>query len=149
MIVRAKGVELELASAIGASDMAEARAQGAGSLDLVDVVVEFDDRYLFVRVADETGMKSSELCESLARAFRDSMFFHLFGDWRPKRVEYAVLCANGMIDDALVFALQDELRRRLPLSHPSWSVESASGVSVLTPAMWRRKFGDVRAVAPE
>lgn len=144
-----RGIDLDFASALDIMDMSEVSARGVGSLSLVDLVVEFEDRYLFVRVADERGMKSSEACELLARAFRDSMFFHLFGDWRPKRVEYAVLCANGVTDDALVFALQDELRRRLPLTHPTWSVESAFGVSVMTLPMWCRKYGDGAASVAE
>lgn len=145
--ITSHGFELTFADASEIYAMDVEGEERRSGLRLVDFVVETDERYLFVSVlgdrrASGEPTRGGALCESLARAFRDSVFFHIFGEWQPKRLEFVVLCPEGGVDGALVFALQDELRRRVPISHPSWSVDSAAGVSMMNEAMWLRRFGD-------
>lgn len=142
MIVSKGGLELSFDRAIGIVRLAGSTDLGRSDIELVDFSVETDDRYLFVSIFDTHAGASSELASRIARAFRDSVFYHLFGEWDPKRIELDVLCMIPGIDAPLASVLADDLRRRIPLSHPSWSVESAAGVYVLTEGMWRKKFGE-------
>lgn len=133
--------ELTFDGAIGVTRLAGQVALGKSDIDLADLSIEMEDRHIFVIALEDPMTRSSELCSSLARKFRDTVFYHLFADWTPKRIELDVLCLLPGIDGPLAASLQDELRRRIPLSHADWTVESAAGVYVLTEAMWRKKFG--------
>lgn len=143
--------ELNFDAAAGATVLGAEATKDHSDLLLVDFVVEYDDRYLFVEILDspDSGgsdlperFRSDALCDTLARMYRDSVFFHSFGgDRRPKRVEYAVLYTIPGVDGTLVSVLQDELKRRIPLSHPVWSADSAASCSVMTPEQWKKRYG--------
>lgn len=122
---------------------------GHSDLSLVDFVVECDDRYIFVETAEgltgedaRDAMKSDFLCCDLARKYRDSLFFYSFGGRPAKSVEYAVFYANGEVDGVLLSALQDELRRRIPTSHPLWRSDSAEACFVMNVHRWKKRYGD-------
>ncbi len=146
--------ELNFDAAIDATVLGAEATKDHSDLLLVDFVVEYDDRYLFVEILDSLDLlasndsdltgrfRSDALCDLLARMYRDSMFFHSFGDRRPKRVEYAVLYTIPGVDGILVSVLQDELKRRIPLSHPVWNADSAASCSVMTPEQWKKRYGD-------
>ena len=140
--------ELDFDAAIGATALGAEATKDHSDLLLVDFVVEYEDRYLFVEILEPDGgdaqerLRSDALCERLARMYRDSMFFHSFGDRQPKAVEYAVLHTLPGIDETLVFVLQDELRRRIPLSHPVWKEDSAASCSVMTVEQWKKRYGN-------
>ena len=140
--------ELDFDTATGATVLGAEATKDHSDLLLVDVVVEYDDRYLFVQILEPDGpdaparFRADSLCDTLARMYRDSMFFHSFGDRQPKRVEYAVLYTVTGVDGILVSVVQDELKRRIPLSHPVWNADSAASCSVMTPGQWKKRYGD-------
>ncbi len=140
--------ELNFDAATDATVWGEEATKDHSDLLLVDFVVEYDDRYLFVEILDSReqnhpgDFRSDVLCERLARMYRDSMFFHSFGDRQPKRVEYAVLYTIPSVDGFLVYALQDELKRRIPLSHPVWTADSAAECAVMTVEQWKKRYGE-------
>lgn len=145
-------VELDFDGAVSVEELAGSQSVDGLDLAFVDFIAEYDDRYVFVRVverSDPDARSSDLLCESLARSFRETFFFHIFGDWKPKRVEYAVLFADERADIALVYVLTDELKRRIPLSHPSWSADSALRVTIMTPDQWKKRFGGVRTTSTD
>ena len=143
--------ELNFDAATDAIVLGATATKDHSDLLLVDFVVEYDDRYLFVEILDSFGpdgfdlpgrFRSDILCDLLARMYRDSMFFHSFGDRQPKHVEYAVLYTIPGVDGILVSVLQDELKRRIPLSHPVWNADSAAECSVMNPEQWRKRYGN-------
>lgn len=159
MTLTVGGFEFTFGGAVDAIELGEAATRDHSDMKLVDFVVEFEERYMFVEVvravedarrkgaAGEPGagriqaLKSARLCDILARKYRDSMFFHSHGDRKPKRVEYSVLYAPAGIDEILVAVLEDELKRRIPLSHPVWQQDSAVSCSVMTAERWRKRYG--------
>lgn len=145
MILEKDGRRFYFEGAINVSLLGDDAARDRASLGLAGFVVEYDDRYLFVEVIDEKNggrLKSDALCDMLARKYRDSLFFHSFGDCSPKAVEYAVLVASPPVDGILLIALQDELKRRIPFSHPIWQGDSASACWVMNEAQWRKRYGE-------
>lgn len=124
------------------TDKADKADKEHGGLLLVDFIVECEDRYIFVEVVEDEGeMKSDALCDELARKYRDSMFFHIFCGGSPKGVEYSVLFARGGVDEILLTAMQDELVRRIPVSHPSWRDDSAAACLVMNVSRWKKRYG--------
>ena len=156
------GYTFEFDGAVDAIELGEAATRDHSDMQLVAFAVEFDDRYVFVELVPPKAaakgvkaegefcarLKSERLCDELARKYRDSMFFHSHGGTTPKPVEYAVLYAPEGIDEILVTVLEDELKRRIPLSHPVWREDSADSCSVMTVNQWHKRFGaDSLAVA--
>lgn len=163
MTLTSGGYEFDFDGAVDAIELGEAATRDHSDMQLVDFAVEYDDRYIFVELVKPgegvgesmkgtdplAHLKSERLCDELARKYRDSMFFHSHGGTRPKAVEYAVLYTPEGVDEVLVAVLQDELKRRIPLSHPVWQQDSAHSCSVMTVEQWRKRYGDdsVRCVA--
>lgn len=146
MKVTVRGVALEFDDAARSTILGKAPQAAGSTLELADALIERDDRYIFVCVVRSDGgprpVQSSELCGRLARVYRDTFFYHSFCGRAPKRIEFAVLVATG-VDDALVYAMQDELRRRIPITHPAWQEDSAWGCVMMTPRQWERRYGRV------
>ena len=154
MTLTVGGYAFEFDGAVDAIELGEAATRDHSDMQLVAFAVEYDDRYVFVELvppnAERTAkgenefcarLKSERLCDELARKYRDSMFFHSHGGTTPKPVEYAVLYAPEGIDEILVTVIEDELKRRIPLSHPVWREDSADSCSVMTVSQWRKRFG--------
>lgn len=142
-------IEFNFDTALGAIELGEAATQDHSNMDLVDFVVDYKNRYLFVAVLDhdtqtirKKDLKSERLCENLARKYRDSVFFHIFGERESKEVEYAVLFTPKGIDPVLVVVLQDELKRRMPFSHPAWLRDSAVACTIMDMNQWKKRYGD-------
>ena len=141
--------EFNFDTALDAIELGEIATQGHSNMDLVDFVVDYEDRYLFVAVLDPDGqnlrkkdLRSERLCDRLARKYRDSLFFHVFGEREPKDIEYAVLFTPKGIDPVLVMVLQDELKRRMPFSHPAWLRDSAAACTIMDVSQWKKRYGD-------
>ena len=143
MTLTVGGYTFEFDGAVDAIELGEAATRDHSDMQLVALAVEFDDRYVFVELVEESceRLRSEPLCDELARKYRDSMFFHSHGGTTPKPVEYAVLYALEGIDEILVTVLEDELKRRIPLSHPVWREDSADSCSVMTVSQWRKRYG--------
>lgn len=151
MTIQNGGFKFSFGAAKDITPLGEEATKDHADLSLVDFVVELNDRYIFVEIVgaepcdskdDVEKFKSDSLCGELARKFRDSIFFHSFGAPAKKRVEYAVLYALSGIDDILLTFLQDELRRRIPLSHPAWNDDSVADCAVMNFDGWRKKYGE-------
>lgn len=152
MKVTIRGAVLDFEGARRSTVLDRSAAAGT-SLELVDAIVEREDGYIFVVVEmtpkGARPQPSSELCERLARAYRDTFFFYSFSGHETKRIEYAVLVATSGADTALIYAMQDELRRRIPIAHPGWQRDSAWECSMLTPRQWEKRFGPVELPSTE
>ena len=99
----------------------------------VDFIIEKDDQLLFVEFKDPDNPSATErkkeeflekindgkLVEDLVRKCRDT-FLYEWGYKRTegKRIHYLVLIEFEQIDKAVLLALYDDLKRKLPLKGP-------------------------------
>ena len=120
----------------------------------VDFIAEYDDRYHFIEVKDPdiptaanaaafaTKLRSGKLVQSLAGKYRDTLFFRSVQGKTEKKIVYIVLLSMRVLDAAMLVAKQDELRRSIPLTHADWSRDSAATCIILNLEQWKRQFGD-------
>lgn len=151
MTLTKNDIEFDFDSAIDAMMLGSEATGKHSNIRLVDFVVEFDDRYLFVEVIGTQNKKSQndwraftseKLCNTLARKYRDSVFFYLFGRTGRKEIEYSVLFVPTEVEPVLIMALQDELKRRIPVSHPLWEKESSLSCTIMNMAQWEKRYGE-------
>lgn len=126
---------------------------GSSTVQRVDFIVEYDSRDIFIEVKDpdnpaarnvaafEEKMRSGKLVQSLAGKFRDTLFFRHIQGKADSGVLYIVLISMQRLENALLVAKQDELRRSIPLRHADWSRDCAASCIVLNEEQWKRQFG--------
>ena len=154
MKVRERDLEFYFVGALSAFNFDDGITHASSSIQAVDFIVEYADRYRFIEVKDpdEPGavnvnafkdkLKSGKLIRSLAGKYRDSLFFRELEGKENKEIEYIVLLAMGVLDDALLLAKQDELQRSIPFSHEKWGKNSASACVILNMRKWKDLYGN-------
>lgn len=154
MKLQERDLEFDFSGAIRALKFDDGAIHASSSIQPVDFVIEFEDCFRFVEVKDpdEPGavnvaafrekLRSGKLIRSLAGKYRDTLFFRGFQEDSQKDVEYVVLLSMSALDDALLLAKQDELKRSIPFSHQTWNRNSAAVCVILNMTQWKRRFGD-------
>jgi hypothetical protein len=130
-------------------------AYHAGStIKRVDFIAEYDTHHLFVEVKDPDDpaaakpevlaqkLNNGELVQSLAGKFRDTLFFRSAQGKNDLSVRYVVLLSMKSLDDALLLAKQDQLRRSIPIRHADWAGDCAASCIILNAEQWKTRFGD-------
>ncbi|ABC65040.1 hypothetical protein [Erythrobacter litoralis] len=127
---------------------------GGSTVQRVDFIAEYDDQSLFIEIKDPDiptaqnlgafvqKLNSGKLVQSLAGKFRDTLFFRSAQGKNDRSIRYLVLLSMNSLDDALLIAKQDELRKAIPISHADWSKNCAASCIVLNFEQWRRQFGE-------
>lgn len=127
---------------------------GSSTVQRVDFIAEYEDRHIFIEIKDpdipsaqnvgafEAKMKSGKLVQSLSGKFRDTLFFRSIQGHADASVLYIVLISMEKLENALLLAKQDELRRSIPLRHADWKRDCAASCIILNVAQWKKKFGD-------
>ena len=154
MKLKERDLEFDFTGASAALKFDDGTTHASSSIQPVDFVVENEDCYRFVEVKDpdepdaanvlafREKLKSGKLIRSLARKYRDSLFFRGFQGNPQKDVEYVVLLSMNALDDALLLAKQDELQRSIPVCHQSWQSKSATACVILNMNQWKKRYGD-------
>lgn len=152
--VRELDLELTFSEAKAVIHFDDATYHGASTAKRVDFIAEYEGRDIFIEIKDpddpaakkpeafEEKLKSGELVQGLSGKFRDTLFFRSIQGKGDREVIYIALIAMEKLDDALLLAKQDELRRSIPLSHVDWERDCAASCIVLNVAQWKEQFGD-------
>lgn len=152
--VRELDLELTFSEAKAVIHFDDATYHGASTAKRVDFIAEYEGRDIFIEVKDpddpaakkpeafEEKLKSGELVQGLSGKFRDTLFFRSIQGKGDREIIYIALIAMEKLDDALLLAKQDELRRSIPLSHVDWERDCAASCIVLNVAQWKEQFGD-------
>ena len=122
----------------------------------VDFLVELPDQYLFIEFKDPQDRNAPQrereafiqrfLCGGidldLTQKYRDSFLYEWAAGRADKPIRYLVLIALDTLDDALLLARQEALKRVLPLAPQSvnWVRQIVSGCGVFNIASWNRTF---------
>ena len=130
----------------------------------VDFVVEFAAFYLFVEVKDPDSTQATQqrrqrfvaqLTEpdfprAMARKYRDSFIYRWAEQKLDKPVRYVVLVQLSTLQPPDFLAIDERLKRELPVSKipPSWSRPVVDGMAVLNMAKWNELgiYGTVQRV---
>lgn len=127
---------------------------GNSTIQRVDFIAEYENLHLYIEVKDpdnpialnvsafQEKMKSGKLIQSLAGKFRDTLFFRSIQGKVDQSVLYVVLISMQKLDNALLVAKQDELRRSIPLRHADWTRDCAASCIILNAEQWKKRFGD-------
>lgn len=127
----------------------------AGStVQRVDFIAEYEAYYLFVEIKDPdiptaqdpaafvTKLNSGKLVQSLAGKFRDTQFFRSAQGKTDRKILYLVLLSMQSLDNALLVAKQDELRKAIPIRHLDWESDCAASCIILNFEQWKKRFGE-------
>jgi len=123
----------------------------------VDFIVELDDRIFFIEIKDPDcrgsvgesrdkeyidDFSSGKLDEKLKTKFRDSFLYEWASDRTKKPIYYLVLIGAESLDNALLLACTDRLKRLLPVDNrPSeWTRDFVAGCAVSNIAAWNNQF---------
>lgn len=141
-------------------DKAKTTFHGA-PMKAVDLVVEFDEYYLFVEIKDHHDINAFDITQSsddeeltkkrdafrwlknyLKYKFRDSLLYRFAEGKTDKPVKYVCLLAN--MENALCNHMLKELKKELPTGRASkrWSRELASSCAVVNLDKWNSNFTD-------
>lgn len=146
-------LEFDFTGSVDAFIFDDGGTHANSSIQPVDFIVEYEDKYRFVEVKDPDDpasvnipafrekLKSGKLIRSLAGKYRDSLFFRTCQGKQQKHIEYIVLLSMSALDDALLLAKQEELHRSIPISHKSWLQNSATVCIILNMTQWKKRFG--------
>ena len=117
------------------------------AMKAVDLVVELEDRYLFVEVKDfhepeqySDNEHFNHLREVLKYKYRDTWMYRWAEGKTDKPVIYICLLE---LDKGLTARMTKEMRRQLPLHSckgPRWCNEISSGCAVLNLDLWNKRF---------
>ena len=121
----------------------------------VDFIVDEPDRVLFIEFKDpdhphappdkrktfleelRTGGKDDDL----VRKYRDSFIYRWAERFEEKPISYYVLVAASSLDEAMLLARTEELKRKLPANGPSsgaWLRQIVAGCAVFNLETWNR-----------
>ena len=126
----------------------------SSTVQRVDFIAEYEAHYLFIEVKDPdtpgaenpaafvAKLNSGKLVQSLAGKFRDTVFFRSAQGKNDRKVLYLVLLSMQSLDDALLLAKQDELRKAIPIRHADWADDCAASCIILNFEQWKRRFGE-------
>ena len=133
----------------------------------VDFVVEEPDRVLFIEFkdpdyahADPSQRKAflEELLtggrdDDLVRKYRDSFLYRWAEDAAEKPITYYVLIAASRLDEAMLLARTEELKRKLPIEGPAsgaWKRKIVAECCVFNLETWNKHLPQypVRRAAP-
>lgn len=149
-----RDLEFDFGSDISAIRFDDGATHATSSIQAVDFIVEYADRYMFVEVKDpdEPGVvnpeafrekfRSGELVRKLAGKLRDSLFFRMIQSVEKKPIEYVVLLSMEVLDDAALLLKVDELKLSLPIQNPKWPEDCVKSCVIMNIRQWKRKFGD-------
>ena len=121
----------------------------------VDFVVEEPDRILFIEFKDpdhpraNTDAREAFLQElrtggkddDLVRKYRDSFIYRWAEEADEKPVVYFVLVAASQLDEAMLLARTEELKRKLPVEGPAsgaWKRKIVAGCGVFNLETWNK-----------
>lgn len=133
----------------------------------VDFVVEESDWVLFIEFKDpdhpradpdareaflqelQTGGKDDDL----VRKYRDSFIYRWAEEVDEKPIVYFVLVAASRLDEAMLLARTEELKRKLPIEGPAsgvWQRQIVAGCGVFNLETWNKHLPQypVKRVAP-
>lgn len=126
---------------------------GTATIQPVDFIIDFEEYYLFVEVKDPDNpvaanenailekLRDGRLINKLAGKYRDSRFFFEFQRRPVKKVFYVVLLSWSRLDDAILLAKTDELKRAIPFSHSSYLSPCLDQCVILNLQQFRNRFG--------
>ena len=121
----------------------------------VDFVVEESDRVLFVEFKDPDHpradpdakeaflqkLQTGDKDDDLVRKYRDSFIYRWAEDTDEKPIVYFVLVAASRLDEAMLLARTEELKRKLPVEGPAsgaWQRQIVAGCSVFNLETWNK-----------
>jgi len=129
----------------------------------VDFIVETPERLLFIefkdlddpRVAEKNRkafveeLKAGRQDDGLVRKYRDSFLYQWACDALKKPVTYCILIALDRLDEALLAARTDDLKRKLPLHGPNagtWKRRIVADCGVFNLDTWNKCLKDFPVV---
>ena len=134
----------------------------------VDFIVEEPERVLFIEFKDPDDprargrqqskefleeLKAGDKDDDLVRKYRDSFIYRWAEKADEKPIFYYVLIAASQLDEAMLLARTDELKRKLPVDGPkseAWKRQVAVACAVFNLETWNKHLPEypVKRVAP-
>lgn len=144
----------DVSSAIKAEKFDDNKIHGTKStIKRVDFIIEHEDSFIFLEVKDpdipgaanpenfREQLCGGELIPDLAGKYRDTLFFTSLRKEYEKPINYVVLVSMESLDNALLLAKTDVLKRALPMTHKSWSKKSVNSCIILKLDAYKKHFG--------
>jgi hypothetical protein len=147
-------LELSFPEAQAVIHFDDSEYHASSTVQRVDFIAEYEAHYLFIEVKDPdilgaenpaafvAKLNSGNLVQSLAGKFRDTQFFRSAQGKNDRKVLYLVLLSMQSLDNALLLAKQDELRKAIPIRHADWADDCAAGCIILNFDQWKKQFGE-------
>lgn len=147
-------LELSFPGATNVVHFDDDQYHASSTVQRVDFIAEYDEQHLFVEIKDPDiptaehpaafvqKLNSGKLVQSLAGKFRDTLFFRSAQGKNDHKVRYLVLLSMNSLDNALLLAKQDELRKAIPIRHADWAEDCAASCIILNFEQWKRQFGE-------
>jgi hypothetical protein len=163
-VLQERGIRIEFPDAVSWRKFDAPATHGlTHCMKAVDVIVELEDRILFIEVKDPTQaaemaekergrffneLRSGHLDQDLAYMYRDSFLYEWAADRHTKAIYHLVLVAFDRLTPADLLARTDALKRSLPRSTPKvsgWKRPIVDGCLVLNLAAWNDELQDYPA----
>ena len=154
-ILREGALELTLPSGVQGRKFDDPSHGLSHCMNAVDFILEEPKRTLFIEFKDpdhpdarsgnkETFIKSllsGGKDDELVRKFRDSFIYYWAEDKVKKPIIYLVLIATSKLDEAMLLARMEELKRKLPVEGPPsgvWRRQIATNCCVFNIKTWNK-----------
>jgi hypothetical protein len=147
-------LELSFANANEVIRFDDDNYHASSTIQRVDFIAEYDKYYLFIEIKDPDmpgaenpdaffdKLRSGKLVQSLAGKFRDTLFFRSAQRKSDREIHYLVLLSMRCLDNALLLAKQDELKKANPIKHTDWLEDCVASCMILNFEKWRERFGE-------
>lgn len=154
-VLREGALELTLPNGVRGRKFHDRNHGLSHCMKAVDFIVEESDQVVFIEFKDldhphanpndqafflkelQTGGKDDDL----VRKYRDSFIYRWAENAEEKPVTYYVLIAASRLDEAMLLARTEELKRKLPVARPAsgrWKRQIVAGCSVFNITTWNR-----------
>lgn len=152
-IVQEIDLEFDFSTAISAVKIDETLFSSA-DIKSADFFVKYSDHIKIIEVKDPDvpgasnpqgildKMHNGKLSSSLAGKIRDTIFILKSQGENFEEIEYITLLSMASLQPPQLLALQNELRRKIPLNNSSFPNDSLSRCVILNLRQWERKFPD-------
>ncbi len=132
-VLREKALELTLPNGVHGRKFDDDDHGLSHCMKAVDFIVEEPDRVLFIEFKDPDHpcadtkarekflreLQTGDKDDDLVRKYRDSFIYRWAEEADEKPIVYLVLVAASQLDEAMLLARTEELKRKLPVKGPA------------------------------
>lgn len=152
-VVQEIDLEFNFSTSISAIKIDETLFSSA-DIKSADFFVKYPDHIKIIEIKDPDvpgasnprgileKMRNGKLSSSLAGKIRDTIFILKAQGNNVDKVEYITLISMAALQPAQLLALQDEVRRKIPLNNTTFLNDSLSKCIIVNLNQWNRLYPD-------